>query len=119
LAQIADQIATLVDYVRQEFSGHDGWDSRAHDRSAHTVSVATDGGVLLLTASFEILSDNTPAEVASLLREWNVADALRNASPTTRLLVTRDGWRVRAGSGRPSAIKKLMCRRLGSSSSWN
>ena len=95
MAQIADQIATLLDYVRQEFPGRDVWDARDHDRSAHTVSVRTDGGVLLLTASFEFLSDNTPSEVQKLLTRWKVADALREeAGPAKRLLVTRDGWNV-------------------------
>ncbi len=95
MAQIAHQIATLVDYVKQEFPGRDVWDARDHDRSAHTVSVRTDGGVLLLTASFEFLSDNAPAEVQKLLTTWKVADALRQeAGPTRRLLVTRDGWKV-------------------------
>ena len=95
MAQMVDQIATLVGYVNQEFPGRDVWDARDHDRSAYTVSVGTDGGVLLLTASFEFLSDDTPSEVQKLLTKWNVADALREeAGPTKRLLVTRDGWKV-------------------------
>ncbi len=95
MAQMADQIGALVDYVKKEFPGHDVWDGRDHDRSAHTVSVRTDGGVLLLTASFEFLSDNTPSEVQRLLTKWKVADALREeAGATKRLLVTRDGWKA-------------------------
>jgi len=95
MAQMADQIAAVVDYVKQAFPGQDVWDSRNDDRSAHTVSVGTDGGVLLLTASFEFLSDNTPSEVQKLLTKWRVAEALREeAGSTKRLLVTRDGWKV-------------------------
>ena len=95
MAQMADQIATLVNYVKQEFLGHDVWDGRDHDRSAHTVSIKTDGGVLLLTASFEFLSDNSSSEVQKLLTDWKVADALREeAGPSKRLLVTRNGWKV-------------------------
>jgi hypothetical protein len=95
MAQTADQIAAVVDYVKRAFPGHSVWDSRDTDRSAHTVSVWTAGGILLLTASFEFLSDNTPSEVQKLLTKWKAADALReDAGPTKRLLVTRDGWMV-------------------------
>lgn len=91
---MAPQIATLVEYVKAEFPGHSMWDARDHDRSAHTVSVETEAGMLLVTASFEFLSDNTPAVVSQLLKEWKVADALREAGPTQRVLVTRDGWQL-------------------------
>jgi hypothetical protein len=95
MTQIADQIAAIVDYVKQQFPGHSVWDGKDHDRSAHTVSVWFKGDVLLLTASFEFLSDNTPSEVQKLLTRWKVADALReDAGPTKRLLVTWDGWKV-------------------------
>lgn len=88
------QIAALVGYIKEEFPGHDVWDARDHDRSAHTVSIDTDAGALMLTASFEFLSDNVPSVVSSLLKGWNVAAALREAGPTKRILVTREGWRV-------------------------
>jgi hypothetical protein len=91
---MVDQIAMLVDYVKQEFPGRSVWDRRDHDRSAHTVSVATDAGILLLTASFEFLSDNTPIAVSQLLKKWKVADALRETGSTGRKLVTRIGWQV-------------------------
>src|SRR2546422_11338941 len=93
MAEMADQIATLVGYVKQEFPDRDVWDGKDHDRSAHTVSVRTGGGVLLLTASFEFLSDNSPSEVQKLLTKWKVGDALREeAGPGKRLLLTRGGW---------------------------
>lgn len=94
MRQIADRIAALVEYVRQEFPGRDVWDRIDTDRSAQTVSVATDDGLLLLTASFEFLSDNSPADVGACLRAWNVAEALRGAGPNRRLLVTRAGCEV-------------------------
>ncbi len=79
MAQIVDQIAAGVDYVKQAFPGRHVWDSRNTDRSAHT----------------EFLSDNTPSEVRNLLTQWNAANALlKQAGPTKRLLVTRDGWTV-------------------------
>ena len=50
--------------------------------------------MLLLTASHEFLSDYDVDTVTRFLREWGVADALREAGPTKRLLVTRDGLQV-------------------------
>ena len=97
MAQIADQIAAVVDYVKQQFPGHSVWDGKDHDRSAHTVSVWFNGDVLMLTASFEFLSDNTASEVQKLLTKWKVADALREeAGRAKRVLVTRDGRKVTA-----------------------
>jgi len=85
MAQTGEQIATLMDYVRREFP----------DRSAHTVSVRTDAGILLPTASFAFLSDNSRSQVQEPLEKWQVGNALRQeAGPTKRLLVTRDGWKV-------------------------
>ncbi len=79
MRQIADRIGALVGYVRQEFPGCDVWDRIDTDRSVQTVSVAIDDGLLLLTASFEFLSDNSPAEVGACLRAWHVAHALSAA----------------------------------------
>jgi hypothetical protein len=91
---MADQVASVVAYIKEEFPGRSVWDARDHDRSAHTVGVETDAGVLLLTASFEFLSDNGSSVVSQLLKKWKVADALREAGSTGRLLVTRDGWQI-------------------------
>jgi len=95
MPEYADQIAALVHYVQNEFPDHDVWDTWDGDRSAHTVSVEiSPGGVLLLTASFEFLSDYDPGQVTRLLNTWTAADVLREAGPTKRLLVTRDGCSV-------------------------
>jgi len=94
MVQRVDQISTLVDYIKQEFAGHGVWDRYDPDRHAHEVSVATDKGVLLLTASLELFKDNSPAEVRRLLQQWNVADALRETDPAKRLLVTQSGCQV-------------------------
>ena len=95
MAQTGEQIAMLMDCVRREFPGRDVWDGRDHDRSARTVSVRTDAGILLLTASFESLSDHSRSQVQERLEKWQVGNAPRQeAGATKRLLVTRDGWKV-------------------------
>jgi hypothetical protein len=94
LPQQTDQIAALIRYVEQEFPGADVGGTMDGERSAHTVSVAVAGGILLLTASFEFLRDYDAASVTLLLQKWNTAAALRQAGITKRLLVTRSGPQI-------------------------
>lgn len=85
------QIDAVMNFLKTAFPGCDIWDSRDPERSAHTVSVATDSGVLLLTASFELLSDHSAAEITTRLRNWNAVEALREAGRDRRLLITTEG----------------------------
>jgi hypothetical protein len=57
---MADQIAAVIGSVRQAFPSHEVWGTREGDRAAHTVRVAFDDGVLLLTASYEFLGGKAP-----------------------------------------------------------
>ena len=63
-------------------------------RSAHTVSVETDGGVLLLTATFDFLRDSAPARVHKLLVSWNFGAVVRDAGSAKRVIVAREGWKL-------------------------
>ena len=80
-------------YVEKEFARSSIMDGRDHDRSAHTWSVKPVGSEvsMLLTVSFEFLSDTAPARIQETLEQWNVADMMRGAEAKYRILVTRGG----------------------------
>jgi hypothetical protein len=91
-ARFHDAIASVSAYVASQFPGATTSDTRDHDRSAHTWIISTgDGPPLLLTVSFEFLSDTPPAEIRGKLTQWPVADTVRAAGSANRALVTRDG----------------------------
>lgn len=91
-AQMRAAIDAVSGYVAREFPGASVMDTRDHDRSAHTWSIREAAGpVLLLTVSFEFLSDTPPPEIGSRLSEWQVADTLRGAGAGRRVLVTTGG----------------------------
>lgn len=92
-AQMRKAIEAVSTYVAREFRGASIMDARAHDRSAHTWSLreTADGPVLLLTVSFEFLSDTPQAKIGDILSRWHVADTLRGAEANFRVLVTTSG----------------------------
>jgi hypothetical protein len=92
-SQLAAAIKAVSSYVHKEFAGSSIMDSRDHDRSAHTWSVKPAGteALILLTVSFEFLSDTPPALIQETFEQWDVADTMRGAEAKYRVLVTRGG----------------------------
>ncbi len=91
-AQMRAAIDAVSAYVAREFPGASVMDNLDYDRSAHTWSIhEADGPVLLLTVSFEFLSDTPPAEIGNRLSRWHVSDTLRGAEANWRVLVTTGG----------------------------
>jgi hypothetical protein len=91
--QLRAAIAAVGDYLAHHFHPASVMDQRDFDRSAHTWSLreTPDGPVLLLTVSFEFLSDIPPANIAHILSQWQVADTLHGAEDRFRVLVTTNG----------------------------
>ena len=84
-AQMHVAIDAVSGYVAREFHGASVMHDRDFDRSAHTWIIReADGPVLLLTVSFEFLSDTLPAEIGNRLSQWHVADTLRGAEASRR-----------------------------------
>jgi hypothetical protein len=91
-ARLHDAILAVSAYVADQFPGATTSDIRDHDRSAHTWIISIGGALLLLlTVSFEFLSDMPPAEIRGKLTQWPVAEELRAVGSAKRVLVTRDG----------------------------
>jgi len=92
-SQMTAAIKAVSSYVEKEFAGSSIMDGRDHERSAHTWSVKPVGSeaLMLLTVSFEFLSDIPAPRIQETLEQWNVADMMRGAEAKYRILVTRGG----------------------------
>jgi hypothetical protein len=85
------QIDAFVDYMKMEFPPPATiLANPAPGGSRYDVSVSESGVEMFVSASFEFLTDLHVSDISHHLRTWKVAEIVRKAGKTQRVMVRRD-----------------------------
>lgn len=93
----SEQIAAFVQYMEREFPEPFATIIHAAEDSASRYTIngrGGDGVQVLVSASYEFLTNLAPTDIRRRLEEWGVAQQAREAGRTQRVLVTPDGVRL-------------------------
>jgi hypothetical protein len=101
MTEIASNAQVAVHWVEREFATTNLIHGRDQERAGYSIIVRTSEDqllvvhqLLMVTLLDEFLSDHTASEVALLLDVWQVANTMRWAGPSQRVVVTTQGLRV-------------------------
>jgi len=101
MTEIASNAQVAVHWVEREFATTNLIHGRDQARAGYSIIVRTSedqlltvNQLLMVTLADEFLGDHPASEVALLLDVWQVANTMRWAGPTQRVVVTTQGVRV-------------------------
>jgi hypothetical protein len=94
----ADAVRAVTTHLQQAFPGSSVQDAEDDDRHAYSFRLtdASGGPVALVTVSDEFLEDVAAQEIDRRLATMRLADVVRAAGPTTRVIVATTGVRTEA-----------------------